>query len=125
MLAESTTPLTLYDRDWEDVNLRIIAVDGNRTVTRDIRLQRHELEQEEKDMLLAQAETDEEREQAEVYTLPQEVFKRRVVTLAQEVFSRPMYLPIEGSSNVLNILSPSSVRKVQITVHNVGKILLA
>ena len=121
----SATPLTLYDRDWEDVTIRLIAVDGNRSITRDIRLQRHEMEQEERESLRAEAETQEELDQANAYVLSPTLFKQRVVHMAQETFTRPMFLPLDGESNVVNILSPSSMRKVQITVHNVGKILLA
>lgn len=121
----------IYDRDWEDVTVRTIYIDGNKVRTRDLRFKRTELEREEKDMLHMDALDAPEDEQAQAlvdaenYGLSHAVFKARIIRLAQEAFRTPIYLPPEEESNVIRIIAPVNIREVQITVHNMGSIIIA
>jgi hypothetical protein len=113
------TSKDIMDEVWTDVTIAMVYVDRGKVKTREVKVLKSEMEKD----YLDQA-TQEGRELPESFSLPNEMFQAMVMRSASMMFQSPLVAD-STSSNELRLVSPTAVKEVVITVHNLGTVIIA
>lgn len=117
---DAATQKTVVDpQQWEDVSIRLLYMDGNKVKHREVRLNRAQIEAEER---TAMGETPEDEEDFAFSPLQ---FKAYVFQAAQKLVTEPVVLTFGNENQHVRVLPPWATREVQITVNNLASRILS
>lgn len=115
-----TTTRDITDNIWTDVTLVLIYVDKGNVISKEINIQKEEIEEEQREMIRERYGD----EQADKYEMSNGEFQANIIRAAHSM----VHAPIHGKSNATNemrVLSPFAAKEVTIRVNNLAKIIEA